>query len=165
MTSKNLIGIIGLIANNMSKKKFINQSYVRTGSQAKIYKQIEEEGLCPFCLENFERYKVGPSIKDNTNWTLVKAKWPYENSKVHLIFILKKHIEGIENLDSSMWSDLLQLVKWTLEKYEISGGAFAIRFGDSNLTGATVHHLHAHLIEPIRKGGKENAETVTFSIG
>lgn len=149
----------------MGKNKFINRAHVRTDSQAKIYKQIEEESLCPFCLENFERYKVGPSIKDNTNWALVKSKWPYENSKVHLIFILKTHLEDIQKIDSEMWSDLLKLVKWTVEKYKIKGGALAIRFGDSNFTGATVHHLHAHLIEPTRKKGKESAETVTFPIG
>lgn len=149
----------------MSKKKFINQTYVRTGSQAEIYEQIEKEGLCPFCLENFERYQVGPIIKDNANWTLVKSKWPYENSKVHLLLILKTHIEDIQKLDSDTWGDLLDLVKWAIGKYKIPGGALAIRFGDSNLTGATVHHLHAQLIEPTRKEGKENAETVTFPIG
>ena len=149
----------------MGKKKFINQTYVRTGSQAEIYKQIGEDGLCPFCSENFKRYRVGPSIKDNANWTLVKSKWPYENSKHHLLFILKTHLENIQELDSSMWNDLLELVKWAAEEYKIPGGAFAIRFGDSSLTGATVHHLHAHLIQPKLERDGKSSKSVNFHIG
>ena len=43
------------------------------------------------------------------------------------------------------------------------GGGFCIRFGDTLHSGATVKHLHAHLIEPDVKNKKY--EPVSFYIG
>ena len=38
--------------------------------------------------------------------------------------------------------------KWGTKEFNIKGGGIVMRFGDSDLAGSTVRHLHAQLIEP-----------------
>lgn len=148
----------------MGKKIFINKSYVRTRNQRKVMDRIDKEGVCPFCGTNLERFHGKSSVKKSKHWFLLESKWPYKKTRIHLLFVAKKHMEHIEELSASDWSDLLQIVRWSIKKYKLRGGAFAIRFGDSRLTGATVHHLHAHLIEP-KIDSKGMGKVVNFPIG
>jgi len=148
----------------MEKRPYINKSYVRTRNQKRVMDQIDEEGVCPFCGPNLERFHGKSSVKKSKHWSLLESKWPYKKTRIHLLFVAKKHMEHIEDLSATSWSDLLQMAKWSIKKYKLKGGAFAIRFGDSNLTGATVHHLHAHLIEP-ETDRKGMGEVVNFPIG
>ena len=52
---------------------------------------------------------------------------------------------------------------WAVQKFELKGGALAMRFGETTYTGASVCHIHAHLIVPKTEKGK--ALTVEFPIG
>ena len=148
----------------MAKQKHINTTYIRSGSQGKTYNQIAREGVCPFCYDQILRFHNGKIVRETKYWSLIEARWPYKNTRLHLLFISKKHITELSKLTPRMWTNVSSLFKWCLKHYKIPGGAVAMRFGDSNLTGATVHHLHWHLIEPKRrKNGR--AITVPFPIG
>ena len=149
----------------MGKKKYINTFHVRNSDQKDVMDKIAENNICPFCEENLLKFHRGTILKKTKYWTLVHNQWPYKNTRSHLLMISRIHIENLDNIDSKVWNDLLSLAKWTVKKYKISGGAFTMRFGDSILTGATVHHLHAHLIQPKREKGKKTAKTVNFYIG
>ncbi|PIR97738.1 MAG: hypothetical protein COT89_03110 [Candidatus Colwellbacteria bacterium CG10_big_fil_rev_8_21_14_0_10_42_22] len=148
----------------MSKSRFINKSHVRTGNQSEIMDEIEKEGVCPFCEENLERFHGKPVVEETQYWSLLEAKWPYSHARAHLLLVASRHMEDISELEPEEWKDMLELAQWASNQYKIAGGALALRFGDSNLTGATVHHLHAHLIEPeADEDGK--AKLVNFPIG
>ena len=60
---------------------------------------------------------------------------------------------------------LLDLARHVVCQYHIRGGALAMRFGDTRLTGATVVHMHAHLIVPKLCPKKGRALVVEFPIG
>ena len=82
---------------------------------------------------------------------LIKIKIFY-NQKSYLLF----NYRDIESIYC--------LAKWAAKKYKIQGGALTMRFGESNFTGATVSHLHAHLIYPA-VGKRNHSKTVVFPIG
>jgi len=45
-------------------------------------------------------------------------------------------------------SDDFDIVNWAISEYDIKGAGLALRFGDTNYSGAGMRHLHFHLICP-----------------
>ena len=59
--------------------------------------------------------------------------------------------------------ELLDHIKWANKKFKIPGASFIMRFGDHNYTGATITHLHAHIVSGHKQ--KKNSEAIRSSIG
>lgn len=143
---------------DMKKKKVVDPRFAKEKDYRDVLKTIETKEKCPFCPDNFQYHKH-PVLKKYGKWFITKISWPYENNKFHFIIIREKHRENVSELTASDMGDILFLAKWAVNKFKIKGGAIAMRFGETSYTGATVCHLHAHLIVP--KKGK----TVNFPIG
>lgn len=144
----------------MKKKKVADARFAKKrGGYHDVIKTIEKEGKCPFCPDNFKYHKKHPILKRYGNWFVTKNNWPYKNVEFHFVIIGKKHKENILELSNDDMKDILFLTQWTAKKYKIKGGAIAVRFGETDYTGATVCHLHAHLIVPKR------GRTVNFPVG
>ncbi len=142
----------------MKKKKVVDPRYARKGEYKDVIETIDKGGKCPFCPDNF-KYHKHPVLKRHGNWFITKISWPYENHKFHFIIVREKHGENISELTANDMNAILLLVKWAVNKFKIKGGAIAMRFGETSYTGATVCHLHAHLIVP------KKWKTVNFPIG
>jgi diadenosine tetraphosphate (Ap4A) HIT family hydrolase len=57
------------------------------------------------------------------------------------------------------------LANWAIKNLKIKGGALTLRFGDQAYTGATVEHLHFHIIYPEFDEKTKTAKVVNFPIG
>lgn len=73
--------------------------------------------------------------------------YPYKPSKHHRLIIHKGHISHIGELSAGAWAELLTILKEEAERLGITGGTVIMRFGDTKYTGASVTHLHAHLVQ------------------
>lgn len=141
------------------KKKVVDIRFAKKrGGYREVIAKIEKEGRCPFCPDNFKYHKHSV-LKRRGDWFITKISWPYKNNKFHFIIIGKRHKEKISELSSKDMEDVLFLAQWTAKKYKIKGGAIAMRFGETDYTGATVCHLHTHFIVP------QKSKTVNFPIG
>jgi diadenosine tetraphosphate (Ap4A) HIT family hydrolase len=69
------------------------------------------------------------------------------------------HKEKFSELTKNDFYSMQTLVNWATKRLKITGGGLMLRFGDSEYSGATVHHLHFHFIEP------QKSSTVIFPIG
>ena len=150
----------------MAKKKVskvVNPRFAKTGEYSKVIGTIESLGQCPFCPDNF-RYHKNLILKKLHGWFITESSWPYKNSQKHFLIISPDHKETLAELRARDIESILSLSKWAVQKYRIRGGALTMRFGESDFTGATVSHLHAHLIYPANGKGK-NYKTVIFPIG
>ena len=132
------------------KKNFVNlKNAKRPNDKEKNYEKvidkIKKEGVCPFCLENLPKYHKNPIIKENSDWIATKNMYPYENTRLHFLFIHKKHISSIEELGAEEWMSLKKIILSIRKDFKVKGGSLFVRFGNSN-TGATVTHLHFHLV-------------------
>ena len=144
------------------KKKFVNVNNARKGEYKKIIAQIANTGKCPFCKENFKYHKK-PIYKRRDEWFLTNNSWPYKNSKHHLIILGDKHKEHFFELTKKDLAAVRFLTNWAIKKWKIPGGGLAMRFGDTDYTGASVSHIHFHIISP-KRGSKKNS-AVNFPIG
>ncbi|OGZ27766.1 MAG: hypothetical protein A2365_03965 [Candidatus Nealsonbacteria bacterium RIFOXYB1_FULL_40_15] len=140
------------------KKGFVNLKNARRGEYSKVIEEIQKTGKCPFCKENFKYHKK-PIYKRRGSWLLTNNSWPYKNSETHLIILGEEHKENFSEITSKDLEAIRFLANWAIKKFKIKGGAVATRFGDTNYTGASVSHIHFHIISPQKK------RSVNFPIG
>ncbi len=130
------------------KKQYVDLDNAREDSQKNVMQDIIKAGHCPFCLENFKLYHGQPTIKEGKYWFLTENKWPYKNTKVHLLAIYKFHATNLAELDSDSGKELIDLMKWAEKEYKVPGGGWSMRFGDTNYSAGTVNHIHVQFIQP-----------------
>lgn len=144
--------------NTDKEQKVVDTRFAKSREYKAVLSTIEERGKCPFCSDNF-KYHKHPVLKRTQGWFISKSSWPYENAKHHFILLKALHKEHIKELSQGDMKGVLTLTQWATKKFGIKGGALAMRFGDTSYTGATVCHLHFHLIVP------QKGKTVNFPIG
>lgn len=144
--------------------KYVNIKNARQGEYKKVIETIATTGKCPFCKENFKYHKK-PIYKKKNGWFLTNNSWPYENAKNHLMVLSGVHKENFSELTKQDLETVAFLANWAIKKWKIKGGAIAMRFGNTNYTGASVSHLHLHIISPKIDKKTKHAKTVSFPIG
>lgn len=144
-------------------KKLISIGNARTEHQKKVMEKIKEFQECPFCEENLKKYHKEEILKRGKYWTLTKNQWPYDFTKLHLLAITRKHVENLNDLPKASFGELLELFQWAEKEYDLKHGAIGVRFGEVSNTGATVLHLHAHLI--VADTEHPDYKTVRFKVG
>lgn len=125
-------------------------------------KKIDRLGVCPLCPKTMH-WHTKPILKRYRGWLITENMNTYRNAEHHFLVIGDKHKETLQELTSGDWSAISHLFNWAIKKYHIKGGGIAMRFGEPSYTGATVRHLHAHLISPQLNRGK--TKTISFLIG
>lgn len=140
-----------------SEKKVVDLRFAE-GEYKRVIEAIAQKGKCPFCNKNFG-YHRKPILRETQKWFVTESTWPYEHSLWHFLIIAKEHKESILELEKSDFVEILELTQWINSEYKLPGGALCMRFGETEYTGSSVCHLHAHLIMPIKRN------TVNFPVG
>ncbi len=139
----------------------LNHENARTAEQKALMEKIETDGVCPFCKEHFTAYHPKPILRETDFWFVTENMSPYEGTSRHMLFVYKpEHITTPAALAAGAAEDLLSLVAWTAQEYDIAGGSFFMRFGDMAWNGSSVAHLHAQLIV----GKKKDAEAEALRV-
>lgn len=129
------------------KEVFLNIQNARTPEQQALMQKIIDDGVCPFCADYFKKYHPRPIIKETDYWFFTENMSPYKGTKYSFIFVYKPaHINNPNQLPPEAVVDLFALLSAATQEYQIPGGAFFMRFGDTRYNGSSVEHLHAHLI-------------------
>lgn len=146
------------------RKKLVNIKNARQGEYRKVIEQIAKTGKCPFCKENFKYHKK-PVYKRKEGWFLTNNSWPYKNTSHHLIILGDKHKENFSEITKKDLESVSYLINWAIKKWKIKGGGIAMRFGETDYTGASVNHIHFHIISPKINKKTKKTKTVNFPIG
>jgi diadenosine tetraphosphate (Ap4A) HIT family hydrolase len=131
--------------------KTVNVANARSSSYAQVLKRITKDGVCPFCEKHFLTYHTRPIIRKGKFWILTENFHPYEGAKHHLLAVSRKHVEHFEKLPKGALDELFSLFKREARSRGIKGGSVFMRFGDTDYTGSSVKHLHAHLISGAKR--------------
>ncbi|MEO8581800.1 MAG: hypothetical protein ABI425_04495 [Patescibacteria group bacterium] len=146
-----------------SHTQFVDLDNARVDEQREVMKKIINEGHCPFCSENLHLYHTVANELEGDHWFITKNLWPYKNTKFHYLAILKRHAELVSELTNEEGAELIQLLGKLEKKLKVTGGGFAVRFGDTNYSAGTVKHIHAQFIVP--DIDNDNFEPVRFKLG
>lgn len=135
----------------MAKKvpQYVDLSKARVAGQLKVMEAIKEKGICPFCVDEIDEFHKEKTIRKGKHWTITYNQWPYENTDKHLLAIANYHAEKLSDLKKGALDELQGHLTWLEKEFKIKTGAVCMRFGDISQNGATVNHLHIHLIVPI----------------
>lgn len=141
----------------------VNPTFARSDGYGDTIADILKAGKCPFCPEMF-LWHPWPILHRHGDWFITRSGWPYENAEYHFMIIGNRHIISTTQMTPSDNSDVNALTRWAIKQFGLTGYGLMARSGDTNRTGATVQHLHFHLIQP-KLGPDGNALTVFFPIG
>ena len=130
----------------MSNEDFLNFRHAREPKQIQKMEAIQKAGVCPFCSNQLMQYHDAPIDHLWSHWVLTDNDFPYEGTEIHKLIILKEHATKVEEITPEAWKELGSIVNAIKEKFNLSGGALFLRFGDTNITGATIAHLHVHIL-------------------
>ncbi len=148
---------------NKTKTSFVNLANARTHEQIKVMTQIEKDGVCPFCEKYFTKYHPKKIIKKTKSWFFTENMSPYEGTRHHFLLVCRRHLNMPGDLNLDELGDLFSLIKWSTKRYKISGGSLLIRFGDPNLTGGSVDHLHLHII--VGQPKRNTSQSIKVKVG
>jgi diadenosine tetraphosphate (Ap4A) HIT family hydrolase len=138
----------------MRREKILNLKNARVPHQEKQMKRILARGICPFCKKYFAEYHAASILKEGKYWFITKNDYPYEGSSQHWLLVHKKHIATVQEITKKGFEELGEFLSWVEKNFNIQGGSFVMRFGDINYTGATISHLHAHVVVGSRQTKK-----------
>jgi ATP adenylyltransferase len=148
----------------MSKKEILmNMQNARKPHQKKQMEEILEHGICPFCRKYFEKYHREPILREKKHWLITKNDYPYDGAKIHFLFVLKKHKTKLSEIGSNAIKELENHFTWIEKKFKIPGGTVILRFGDIKYTGATISHLHGHIV--VGEKQRKKTEPIKVKIG
>lgn len=123
-----------------------NATVVKRSNYADTLDAIVKEGFCPFCEQNLFKHHPKSLLYSSKYWLVTENAWPYEGARFHFLLIARTHAEKTEDLPPAGWTDLHALYKKLVKRHELSGATLMIRSGNTKITGASVNHLHAHLV-------------------
>ncbi len=129
------------------KKEPVDVKHAWTPEYKKVLEEINESGECPapFCKDKGNGHKH--SIEYRTNWWKVtRNTFNYQNALHAFLIIPVNHIENFSELTTEEWKDLRNVIRYLIKRYDLKGYSLVWRMGEKSHTGASVSHLHAHLI-------------------
>lgn len=147
----------------MDKEHVNVENSKRDADYSELLKKIKEEGVCPFCPDNLQKFHPNPILKESKHWKVTENAFPYDGTKHQFLLIHKKHIEFFKEISDEGWVELRQLIKWLEDNYEFQAGSLLLRFGHTKKTGASVQHIHAQIIHS--DPDNSNYEPVVTRIG
>jgi len=147
------------------KNKLLNFRHTREVAQKVKMKELAKIGACPFCPKYLKPYHDNPIEKTGQYWVVTKNDYPYPGTNHHYLIIHRKHIEHLKEITKPAMAELADHLKWLSKKYKLPAGGLTIRFGNSDYTGASVAHLHAHLLVGGIIKSKNKTKILNFPIG
>ena len=144
---------------------YVNLKNARNDEQRRVMEMIQSKNICPFCEGQEQNAELEPIIQETEFWHLRKNRWPYPNTRVHLLAISRIHTETLADLSPSSFADLLTIFQKVEKDFAVSGGALALRFGEPSENGGTVRHLHVHFIVALQGLSVPEYQTVRFKVG
>lgn len=146
----------------MPDKDSVILTHGRTPEQEAIMHKILEDGADPFDWELLPTYHKEPILRQGAFWLITPNEFPYEGTRLHLLLIYRDAVESPSETKPEAWMELHEHLSWIEKEFAVRAGGLLMRFGDPELTAASVRHLHAHII--VGGEGRTN-EKLKVSVG
>jgi diadenosine tetraphosphate (Ap4A) HIT family hydrolase len=106
---------------------------------------LEAAGVCLFCPEHLASQQPVDYWTDH--WAVTPSEYPYEGTTHHLLLVPRIHAESLLALPLYVLADFWTALSAARAAYALAHFTVAVRNGDARCTGATIRHVHVHLIQ------------------
>jgi len=118
----------------------------RTAEQLAEMQQLESAGLCLFCPDGLRQFVGQQVLWETRYWSVVPNKFPYHGTGLHLLLVPHEHANDILDLEPASQHDFWNVLATVRGRFDLKHYGLGIRNGDCRFTGATVAHIHAHVL-------------------
>jgi ATP adenylyltransferase len=136
---------------------------VRTAEQLAEMQRLDAAGVCLFCPGGLAGHNRQEVLFRTRHWAVTPNAFPYPGTKLHLLLVPDQHAGDLLDLDPEVQADFWTALGQVRERYELDYYGLGVRNGDCRFTGATIVHVHAHVLAGHRVAGPDGPVRMRFS--
>jgi len=119
---------------------------VRTEEQRAEMARLDAAGICLFCPEHLATHARQQILLSTEHWSVTPNAYPYQGSALHLLLVPHQHAGDLLELSDAARSDFWVALAATAREHGLRHYGLGVRNGDCRYTGATITHVHAHVL-------------------
>jgi ATP adenylyltransferase len=135
----------------------------RTAEQLAEMQRLEAAGTCLFCPDGLAAQNRQEVVLQTRHWSVTPNAFPYPGTRLHLLLVPGQHAGDLLDLDAEVQADFWTALGLVRERYGLDYYGLGVRNGDCRYTGATIVHVHAHVLAGRRVAGPEGPVRMRFS--
>jgi diadenosine tetraphosphate (Ap4A) HIT family hydrolase len=118
----------------------------RTAEQLADMRELEAAGICLFCPDGLRRHQRQQVLFATGHWTVTPNEFPYPGTALHLLLVPTEHAADLLDLSPEAREDFWTALAMVRDRHGLGHYGLGVRNGDCRFTGATIRHVHAHLL-------------------
>jgi dihydrofolate reductase/diadenosine tetraphosphate (Ap4A) HIT family hydrolase len=115
--------------------------------QVRQMRQLEADGVCLFCPEHLAVDEGQPILHRTRHWTVTPNEFPYPNTRLHLILVPDEHVTDLVDLSDKAQREFWEVLRWVRDHNGLTFYGLVNRSGFCEFTGATIRHVHVHVVQ------------------
>ena len=127
----------------------------RTAGQLAEMRRLDAAGICLFCPDALARHARQRILLRTRHWAVTPNEFPYQGTSLHLLLVPDQHAGDLLELSADVRQDFWEALGAVARGHKLSHYGLGVRNGDCRYTGATIEHVHAHVLV----GDDDAAET------
>lgn len=118
----------------------------RAPDQLAEMRRLEAAGICLFCPPHLAGHAHQKVIHRTEHWSVTPNEFPYTGTRLHLLLVPDAHVADLLDLTPAALADFWTALAWVRDTHGLDYYGLATRNGDGRFTGATIEHVHVHVI-------------------
>lgn len=119
---------------------------VRTAEQQARMERLDAAGVCLFCPDGLAGHAGDEVVLRTRHWSVIPNAFPYAGARLHLLLVPDEHAEDLLELSEPARADFWTALAQVRQRYRLTHYGLGSRNGDCRYTGATIAHVHAHVL-------------------
>ena len=118
----------------------------RTEEQLAEMRRLEAAGTCLFCPAELRKHPRQQVIFETEHWAVTPNEFPYRGTRLHLLVVPHQHVNDMVDLGDDALADFWTALRLIRERFDLDHYGLGVRNGNCDFTGATIAHVHAHVL-------------------
>jgi ATP adenylyltransferase len=118
----------------------------RTADQVAEMRRLDAAGICLFCPDGLAHHPPERILLRTRHWTALQNDFPYPGTRMHLLLVPHQHAADLTGLPAEAQQDFWQALAAVVRELQLTYYGLGVRNGDCRYTGASIEHVHAHVL-------------------
>jgi ATP adenylyltransferase len=118
----------------------------RTAEQLAEMERLEAAGICLFCPAALREHARQRVLFETEHWSVTPNEFPYAGTRLHLLVVPHQHVNDMLDLGDAALTDFWAALRTIRESFGLDYYGLGARNGNCSFTGATIAHVHAHVL-------------------